>query len=272
MSGRPYYRISAYGPDLTHASTDPADADPPYYLSVDGIPHQQMWDSEMAATSDLHPQVYHWFPERTFDRVLIIGAGTGTDVALALAQGAKHVDAVEIDPRPRAGRPRLPSRGRLQGPARHRPRQRRPCVPQRLARPVRPDHVRGHGLAHARQLDRRRATGVLPLHRGIAGGRSRSPRAGRRVHDVQPVPRAVARREAGPDDPGRLRLRAARPADRHVVGDPRRRAGRGRPRWRPATWRLRRPGAERRPAGPEARDRRLALPVPANGDRRARTT
>ena len=35
---------------------------------------------------------------RTFEDVLIIGAGTGNDVAAALAAGAKHVDAVEIDP------------------------------------------------------------------------------------------------------------------------------------------------------------------------------
>ena len=33
------------------------------------------------------------------DRVLIIGAGTGTDVAIALSEEAAHVDAVEIDPR-----------------------------------------------------------------------------------------------------------------------------------------------------------------------------
>jgi hypothetical protein len=32
-------------------------------------------------------------------RVLIIGAGSGSDVAIALAKGADHVDAVEIDPR-----------------------------------------------------------------------------------------------------------------------------------------------------------------------------
>lgn len=32
------------------------------------------------------------------DDVLVIGAGTGNDVAVALAQGAKRVDAVEIDP------------------------------------------------------------------------------------------------------------------------------------------------------------------------------
>jgi SAM-dependent methyltransferase len=31
--------------------------------------------------------------------VLVVGAGTGSDVAIALSEGAKHVDAVEIDPR-----------------------------------------------------------------------------------------------------------------------------------------------------------------------------
>ncbi len=95
----PYYRISAYQPDLERASTDPADGRPPYFLSVDGIPHQQIWDSTKAAQSDLHRQAYAWFPDRVFDRVLIIGAGSGTDTALALAKGAKHVDAVEIDPK-----------------------------------------------------------------------------------------------------------------------------------------------------------------------------
>ena len=33
-----------------------------------------------------------------YDNVLIIGAGTGNDVAAALRHGVKHVDAVEIDP------------------------------------------------------------------------------------------------------------------------------------------------------------------------------
>ena len=27
-----------------------------------------------------YEQVYHWFPDRTYDRVLIVGAGSGTDV------------------------------------------------------------------------------------------------------------------------------------------------------------------------------------------------
>ena len=31
-------------------------------------------------------------------RVLVVGAGTGNDVAAALRHGATHVDAVEIDP------------------------------------------------------------------------------------------------------------------------------------------------------------------------------
>ena len=44
-----------------------------------------------------YTQIYTWFPNRAFDRVLIVGAGSGTDVAVALAHGAKHVDAVEID-------------------------------------------------------------------------------------------------------------------------------------------------------------------------------
>ena len=34
----------------------------------------------------------------TFKNVLILGAGSGTDVAAALRHGVEHVDAVEIDP------------------------------------------------------------------------------------------------------------------------------------------------------------------------------
>ena len=43
--------------------------------------------------------------------VLIVGAGSGTDVAIALQNGARHVDAVEIDPRLlQLGRERHPDR------------------------------------------------------------------------------------------------------------------------------------------------------------------
>src|SRR4029079_19623201 len=37
----PYYRISPYQTNLSIASTNPADGKPPFFLSVDGIPHQQ---------------------------------------------------------------------------------------------------------------------------------------------------------------------------------------------------------------------------------------
>lgn len=39
----------------------------------------------------------HMSLEKKLDNVLVIGAGTGGDVAIALSQGAKHIDAVEID-------------------------------------------------------------------------------------------------------------------------------------------------------------------------------
>jgi hypothetical protein len=48
-------------------------------------------------------QDFYFYPYRHVTRqslgqVLIIGAGTGNDVAVALSKGARHVDAVEIDP------------------------------------------------------------------------------------------------------------------------------------------------------------------------------
>jgi SAM-dependent methyltransferase len=95
----PYYRITAYESDLHGASIDPKDGDKPIYLAVDGIPHQQMMTGPEANSSKLHRQIYRWFPETKYGRVLIIGAGSGSDVALALYKGAEHVDAVEIDPK-----------------------------------------------------------------------------------------------------------------------------------------------------------------------------
>ena len=91
-------------------STPPAQTWSPYYrideyqsgdirsINVNGIPHQAMWpiDSEI---DPFYEQVYRWFPDRTYDRVLIVGAGSGTDVAMALKHGAGHIDAVEIDPK-----------------------------------------------------------------------------------------------------------------------------------------------------------------------------
>jgi SAM-dependent methyltransferase len=46
-----------------------------------------------------YDQIYRWFPERTFGRALVVGAGSGTDTAYALANNVQAIDAVEIDPR-----------------------------------------------------------------------------------------------------------------------------------------------------------------------------
>jgi hypothetical protein len=81
----PYYRITSY---LSGDRTT---------LNVNGIPHQAL--HPLGSNKEpFYDQVYKWFPGRTFDKVAIVGAGSGSDVAVALAYGAKHVDAVEIDP------------------------------------------------------------------------------------------------------------------------------------------------------------------------------
>ncbi|TCC64195.1 spermidine synthase [Kribbella pittospori] len=102
---------------LFHESTRPENSWSPYYkvqtkaftwqnvplltITVNGVPHQQ------AIPADARLQ---WEPQyglpyeranvgKTPKNVLIIGAGSGSDVAIALKKGATHVDAVEIDPR-----------------------------------------------------------------------------------------------------------------------------------------------------------------------------
>jgi hypothetical protein len=89
----------------------PTDSWSPYYkirliaqpsgsvtLLVNGIPHQTM----EAAASRIKTVPYGLIYQRmrsTPKDVLIVGAGTGVDVAIVLTQGVQHVDAVEIDPR-----------------------------------------------------------------------------------------------------------------------------------------------------------------------------
>ena len=67
------------------------------HISVNGIPHQTVLPvSFLSATHYNLP--YKFVIDSAPDRVLVVGAGSGNDVALALAHGASHVDAVEIDP------------------------------------------------------------------------------------------------------------------------------------------------------------------------------
>ncbi|HEX5266169.1 MAG TPA: hypothetical protein VFW24_05305 [Acidimicrobiales bacterium] len=87
----PYYKITAVPPAGTTG-----------VLSVSGnnIPFQTLYP-----ISTLHRiESFYFFPYRHLTRaqlgnVLVIGAGTGNDVGVALSEGARHVDAVEIDPR-----------------------------------------------------------------------------------------------------------------------------------------------------------------------------
>ena len=79
----PYYKITVGqdGPDTV--------------VEVNNIFHQSM------APVEQKEYFYQWpymVFGNTFENVLVLGAGSGTDVAAALKHGAKHVDAVEIDP------------------------------------------------------------------------------------------------------------------------------------------------------------------------------
>ena len=79
----PYYKIT-----VSHEGPDTV-------VEVNNIFHQSM------APVEQKEYFYQWpysvFGD-TFRDVLILGAGSGTDVAAALRHGVRHVDAVEIDP------------------------------------------------------------------------------------------------------------------------------------------------------------------------------
>jgi hypothetical protein len=98
---------------LGHESFIPGDSWSPYYkvsvfqalpgiegLNVNGIPHQIIESTEQRRTREpVYFMPYQRVRSNPLRDVLIVGAGNGSDVAIALASGAKHVDAVEIDPR-----------------------------------------------------------------------------------------------------------------------------------------------------------------------------
>jgi len=100
----PYYRVSLYTYPLVSGWPHPW----AYHVDVNHDYHQKM--------VDLSPSFIERFPGMEPNRsalptyelpyrlveepgdVLVVGAGTGNDVAAALRHGARHVDAVEIDP------------------------------------------------------------------------------------------------------------------------------------------------------------------------------
>jgi hypothetical protein len=81
----PYYKIT-----LTPAQPSG------YELDVNSIGHQSMipWQSK----EPFYRRVYELFPDARFEHALILGAGTGSDTATALAHGVQKITAVEIDP------------------------------------------------------------------------------------------------------------------------------------------------------------------------------
>jgi SAM-dependent methyltransferase len=73
----------------------------PRYLSIDvnNLGHQGMLPVDRAGPAYFLPHLLNRdVGGKPFDDALIIGAGSGNDVAAALALGSGHVDAVEIDP------------------------------------------------------------------------------------------------------------------------------------------------------------------------------
>ncbi len=84
-SWSPYYKIQ-------YAKNDAGG----YSVKVNSVPHQA---SLPVANNPLYGSNYEQANRGKPGDVLIIGAGGGNDVAAALAKGASHVDAVEIDRR-----------------------------------------------------------------------------------------------------------------------------------------------------------------------------
>jgi SAM-dependent methyltransferase len=70
-------------------------------IKANGVPHQLMapakWKIEQGER--IYETPYLRLPGNPMKDVLIVGAGSGSDVAIALSEGAARVDAVDIDPR-----------------------------------------------------------------------------------------------------------------------------------------------------------------------------
>lgn len=104
----PYYRIDVLKAHLP-LKDRPKDAPIPmgYDIFINYDSFQSMLDCQPETLAKLPPDMQAKVLERYAkpfnaygknpDNVLIMGAGTGSDVAAALRSGAKHVDAVEID-------------------------------------------------------------------------------------------------------------------------------------------------------------------------------
>jgi MFS family permease len=87
----PYYKVST-------KKVDDGNGGIAWSVDVNGVPHQRLTSAVTREKEEPYYLQTYLQSAHQPGNVLIVGAGTGTDVAIALRQGAKHVDAVEIDP------------------------------------------------------------------------------------------------------------------------------------------------------------------------------
>ena len=86
----PYYKIQA---------VQPAGQPGVVQIWANDIPHQTAYPiSKLRQIEPFYFYPYEHIARSRLDNVLIVGAGSGNDVAVALSEGARHIDAVEIDP------------------------------------------------------------------------------------------------------------------------------------------------------------------------------
>ncbi len=98
----PYYRINilqiganSVQPVGLHRS---GDLGTDYLLLANGIGHQEF--TTLDGSEPFYQLPYTLFKEKpVFQNALVVGAGGGNDVAVALSHGVQQIDAVEIDPR-----------------------------------------------------------------------------------------------------------------------------------------------------------------------------
>jgi hypothetical protein len=89
----PYYRINVSRPGPLYR-VDVNDALHQVVLDLDSVRAEGYPYAKVARFGYVRPYAY----ARSLDTVLVVGAGTGNDLALLLQHGAKYIDAVEIDP------------------------------------------------------------------------------------------------------------------------------------------------------------------------------
>jgi len=93
VSWSPYYKVKIEKPAIAGSGF--------LLIKANGVPHQLMAPAEWKVEQGerIYETPYLRLPANKLEDVLVVGAGSGSDVAIALREGAKRVDAVDIDPR-----------------------------------------------------------------------------------------------------------------------------------------------------------------------------